>query len=514
MFTKTGLVSRVTRIKYVLNRLAIRSKPAFNAFNKALTNGVYIINFRHNISFEKILRYKMRFCVKINNLTKHFINFVTQMMSFNILLKKTMTNSRFSFLLALLLLSFGASASEIASRFLLFQIENPEPVSECGRLKGYVSLVEIVNDQMMVTSQFPTVYGLNGCNKQWRGDKKTPLGKYKIDIINRKSLTNVNERNKFGGFSLVLDYPNAHDRNKGRTGEAIAIHGGRNSPTLGCARVLDGDRFEPSFGVDNIRRVAEFVQKGTPVIFMENAESDLIGTEGGIFSAEATQFWKNVLLSDLSREDLLGWVRDYRNHISPVDPYATVAPSASVLGASISGAVTSAPITNYPAAVMTPAPAPVEAAPVPVAAAPTRAKAESASSSDVSVRASSTLNGSSRYSAQNLSDNSDATAWCIEGTEKKKVIVFEFPAERTLHKMSIITGYDRDNLWKQNGRAAEVKISFDGDKPMNFDLKDSRNRQTFSFKKSVKTKLVRVEITRYKKGAKGNDMCISELEFH
>jgi L,D-transpeptidase catalytic domain len=436
------------------------------------------------------------------------------MMSFNILLKKTMTNVRFSFLFAFLLLSFGASAGEIASRFLLFQIENPEPVSECGRLKGYVSMVEIVNDQMMVTSQFPTVYGLNGCNKQWRGDKKTPLGKYKIDIINRKSLTNVNERNKFGGFSLVLDYPNIHDRQRGRTGEAIAIHGGRNSPTLGCARVLDGDRFEPSFGVDNIRRVAEFVQKGTPVIFMENAAADLVGSEGTIFSAEVTQFWKNVLLSDLSREDLLAWVRNYQNYLTPVDPSATIAPAPAALSASISGAVSSSPVLGitYPPAVMTPAPAP-DGTPEP---APARVKPEAVSSnhSEASVRASSTLNGNSRYAASHLSDNNDGTAWCIEGSEKKKVIVFEYPEGRTLHRMSIITGYDRDNLWKQNGRAAEVKISFDGEKAMNFDLKDTRNRQTFSFKKGIKTKLVRVEITRYKKGAKGNDMCISELELN
>jgi hypothetical protein len=459
----------------------------------------------------------MRFCVKMITLPNISLTSRTQMMSFNILLKKTMTHVRFSFLFALLLLSFGARAGEIASRFLLFQIENPEPVSECGRLKGYVSLVEIVNDQMMIVNQYPTVYGLNGCNKKWRGDKKTPLGKYKIDIINRKSLTNVNERNKFGGFSLVLDYPNMHDRLQGRTGEAIAIHGGRNSPTLGCARVLDGDRFDPRFGVDNIRRVAEFIQKGTPVVFMENAEADLVGSEGSILSPEVAQFWKNVLLSDLSREELLSWVRNYRNYLTPVDPLATVAPAA--LSASISGAMTSSPVLGmtYPPAVLTPAPAPDGTPAVTTPApAPARVKPEATSSSrsEASVRASSTLNGSDRYSASHLTDNNDGTAWCIEGSEKKKVIVFEYPEGRTLHKVSIITGYDRDNLWKQNGRAAEVKISFDGEKAMTFDLKDTRNRQTFSFKKGVKTKLVRVEITRYKKGAKGNDMCISELEFH
>jgi hypothetical protein len=283
---------------------------------------------------------------------------------------------------------------------------------------------------------------------------------------------------------------------------------------LGCARVLDGDRFEPSFGVDNIRRVAEFVQKGTPVIFMENAAADLVGSEGTIFSAEVTQFWKNVLLSDLSREDLLAWVRNYQNYLTPVDPSATIAPAPAALSASISGAVSSSPVLGitYPPAVMTPAPAP-DGTPEP---APARVKPEAVSSnhSEASVRASSTLNGNSRYAASHLSDNNDGTAWCIEGSEKKKVIVFEYPEGRTLHRMSIITGYDRDNLWKQNGRAAEVKISFDGEKAMNFDLKDTRNRQTFSFKKGIKTKLVRVEITRYKKGAKGNDMCISELELN
>ena len=63
--------------------------------------------------------------------------------------------------------------------------------------------------------------GSAGFGKRREGDRKTPLGLYRIvDAHEDRALPEL-----YGAGALVLDYPNALDRHLGRTGSGIWLHG-------------------------------------------------------------------------------------------------------------------------------------------------------------------------------------------------------------------------------------------------------------------------------------------------
>ncbi len=88
---------------------------------------------------------------------------------------------------------------------------------------------------------FPMGYGKNLGNKQRLGDKKTPEGNYWVNNI----FPGKRRGPRFGALVFSLNYPNAQDRLKGKTGGGIWIHGPnqsqRLSPTLGCLKVGNKD---------------------------------------------------------------------------------------------------------------------------------------------------------------------------------------------------------------------------------------------------------------------------------
>jgi len=63
--------------------------------------------------------------------------------------------------------------------------------------------------------------GLNGTGKQKAWDRKTPLGVYFIT----EKLDTSKLHEKYGVAAFALDYPNAWDRQKHRTGSGIWLHG-------------------------------------------------------------------------------------------------------------------------------------------------------------------------------------------------------------------------------------------------------------------------------------------------
>ncbi|MEM6514126.1 MAG: L,D-transpeptidase family protein [Pseudomonadota bacterium] len=63
--------------------------------------------------------------------------------------------------------------------------------------------------------------GLNGVGKQREWDQKTPLGVY----IVTSELDTSRLHEKYGVNAFPLDYPNARDRQLGRTGSGIWLHG-------------------------------------------------------------------------------------------------------------------------------------------------------------------------------------------------------------------------------------------------------------------------------------------------
>uniref|UniRef100_Q31ES9 L,D-TPase catalytic domain-containing protein n=1 Tax=Hydrogenovibrio crunogenus (strain DSM 25203 / XCL-2) TaxID=317025 RepID=Q31ES9_HYDCU len=63
--------------------------------------------------------------------------------------------------------------------------------------------------------------GQKGTGKQVRGDLKTPIGIYKIE----KELSDSKLPELYGVAALTLNYPNSWDKQKGRTGSGIWLHG-------------------------------------------------------------------------------------------------------------------------------------------------------------------------------------------------------------------------------------------------------------------------------------------------
>lgn len=76
---------------------------------------------------------------------------------------------------------------------------------------------------------YPVTFGLKGlADKKREGDKLTPEGTYHIiELKDLSELVRLKKRKKSGDWNkaLVLDYPNAEDRKKGKTGGGIWIHG-------------------------------------------------------------------------------------------------------------------------------------------------------------------------------------------------------------------------------------------------------------------------------------------------
>ncbi len=89
--------------------------------------------------------------------------------------------------------------------------------------------------------------GENGDGKQTAGDRKTPLGMYFVT----DQLDTERMHEKYGYTAFTLDYPNALDRRRQRSGDGIWVHGvdrrGGQRPRLdtdGCIALPNDDLVE------------------------------------------------------------------------------------------------------------------------------------------------------------------------------------------------------------------------------------------------------------------------------
>lgn len=109
--------------------------------------------------------------------------------------------------------------------------------------------------------------GSNGDRKQRSGDRKTPLGIYFVT----EQLDTERMAERYGYTAFVLDYPNALDRLRQRTGSGIWVHGvdrrgGRRPPedTDGCIALPNDELaalegyFEPNLTPVLISRTVEW----------------------------------------------------------------------------------------------------------------------------------------------------------------------------------------------------------------------------------------------------------------
>lgn len=108
--------------------------------------------------------------------------------------------------------------------------------------------------------------GSNGDHKQRSGDRKTPLGIYFVT----EQLDTERMAERYGYTAFVLDYPNALDRRRQRTGSGIWVHGvdrrgGQRPPqdTDGCIALPN----------DELAALEEYFEPNrTPVLISRTVE--------------------------------------------------------------------------------------------------------------------------------------------------------------------------------------------------------------------------------------------------
>jgi len=84
-----------------------------------------------------------------------------------------------------------------------------------------IYIYQSVENGYQEVANFYVTLGQKGIGKQSRGDMKTPIGIYRIE----KNLADEQLPELYGVGALTLDYPNSWDKQKGRTGSGIWLHG-------------------------------------------------------------------------------------------------------------------------------------------------------------------------------------------------------------------------------------------------------------------------------------------------
>ncbi len=96
------------------------------------------------------------------------------------------------------------------------------------------------NGEIKTIAEYPCATGENNGKKQVSGDSRTPEGIYFITKIFTDRKVTI-----FGKRALHLDYPNIFDKNSGRNGDGIYIHGTNKelkpNSTNGCITLHNSD---------------------------------------------------------------------------------------------------------------------------------------------------------------------------------------------------------------------------------------------------------------------------------
>lgn len=141
--------------------------------------------------------------------------------------------------------------------------------------------------------------GKQGVDKTVEGDQRTPLGVYfTTDQLDPRLL-----QERFGAGALPLNYPNAYDKLKGRTGSGILLHG-VTSATY-SRPPLDSDGCVAMANEDLVRLAQRLPQRDTPVVITrkihwvsaEQRQQQASGTQG--FSQAFSQWQQARLNADL-----------------------------------------------------------------------------------------------------------------------------------------------------------------------------------------------------------------------
>lgn len=106
--------------------------------------------------------------------------------------------------------------------------------------------------------------GLNGINKQFEGDSRSPVGVY----FTQKILPDKRLPDLYGAGALTLNYPNNFDLHRGRSGSGIWIHGSPSAQYSRAPQATDGCIVLPNDAMQRLLSLSD--PRGMPIIVQEN----------------------------------------------------------------------------------------------------------------------------------------------------------------------------------------------------------------------------------------------------
>lgn len=138
-------------------------------------------------------------------------------------------------------------------------------LSQSASMGGYLLLADLAVSRIYVfrsergapklVDEFYTTLGLSGAPKLVEGDRKTPIGAYRL----LKEIKNPRADGFLGRMAMTLDYPNAEDRQAKRTGYGIWIHGVPEDVHVRPPKASDGCL---AVANDDMIRLKKYVEYG------------------------------------------------------------------------------------------------------------------------------------------------------------------------------------------------------------------------------------------------------------
>lgn len=151
---------------------------------------------------------------------------------------------------------------------------------------------------LRLTADFYISIGKLGTEKNVEGDKRTPLGIYFITSnLDPKSLKNF-----YGSGALPINYPNALDQSRGKTGSGIWLHGTPPEQFSRAPRASDGCVVLANPDLERLVRTVQV--RTTPVVIAQSLQwqaPHTVASNSQAFAATLTRWQQAKSSGDLSR---------------------------------------------------------------------------------------------------------------------------------------------------------------------------------------------------------------------
>ena len=180
-------------------------------------------------------------------------------------------------------------------------------VIDAGRSRVYV--FENANGGFRMVDDYYTTIGKRGFAKEREGDKKTPIGVYRVvSYIPGKKLPDL-----YGWGAFPIDYPNEWDRLRGRTGYGIWLHGVPSDTYARAPQASDGC---VALANPDIAVLSKLVQTGeTPVVIADRIEwvpQERLASERDAF-LKSLEAWRTDWESRDAGRYLANYAKEFRS---------------------------------------------------------------------------------------------------------------------------------------------------------------------------------------------------------